>query len=403
MTHEVLNKLQKYAKHLSGVFHTNCRIVDVVNRRFIDELYGNGPYFCDVCQNSSCNLFNIYSYGCSEAYRWNGRYIFYCHDRFVFIASSVSDSEGNLFGGLVLGPLIMGNLDDALTDFGDHENRDFLPEMANYSTRSVNDIAEIMEAITANISGVPHSLMGNVSFKQEDILKALYSEKEQYETNAFTYPIALENQLEQAIREGDKQHAQEVLDDLLGKIFLISGFDVEDSKIHIISLLTVLSRAAIDAGADSNEIIGFSANCFKELQNCRTLDALSIWITGIMHRFISYSFDFSSVKHSDTVYKVIEYIRANYYRKISLEDIAKYVNFSKTYLSRIFKEETGENISMYINKIRIEKAKLLLSDKNISLLDVANRVGFEDQSYFTKVFKSVVGLSPKKFKELRRK
>ena len=100
---------------------------------------------------------------------------------------------------------------------------------------------------------------------------------------------------------------------------------------------------------------------------------------------------------------MIEYIRANYYKKISLDEIARYVNFSKTYLSRIFKEETGENISMYINKIRIEKAKLLLTDKGTSLVDVANMVGFEDQSYFTKVFKAVTGIPPKKYKETRSK
>ena len=99
----------------------------------------------------------------------------------------------------------------------------------------------------------------------------------------------------------------------------------------------------------------------------------------------------------------MEYIRQNYYKKISLDSIAEHVNFSKTYLSRIFKEETGENISMYINKVRIEKAKLLMMDKSIGLIDVANLVGFEDQSYFSKVFRSLTGTSPKKYQENRGK
>ena len=77
------------------------------------------------------------------------------------------------------------------------------------------------------------------------------------------------------------------------------------------------------------------------------------------------------------------------------------MHFSKTYLSRIFKEKTGENISSYINKVRVDRAKL--SDQELSLVDVAALTGFENQSYFTKVFKSTTGQTPKKYKENRRR
>ena len=79
------------------------------------------------------------------------------------------------------------------------------------------------------------------------------------------------------------------------------------------------------------------------------------------------------------------------------------MQFSKTYLSRIFKEKTGENISSYINKVRVDRARLLLADPDLSLVDVAALTGFEDQSYFTKVFKAVTGQTPKKYKESRRR
>lgn len=135
---------------------------------------------------------------------------------------------------------------------------------------------------------------------------------------------------------------------------------------------------------------------------CAAIEDLSVWITGALQRFLGYSFDFSSVKHSDTVHKVTEYIRRSYFRKISLDDIARHVHFSKTYLSRIFKEETSENISSYINKVRVDRAKLL-SDQELSLVDVAALTGFEDQGYFTKVFKAATGQTPKKYKESRRR
>ena len=97
----------------------------------------------------------------------------------------------------------------------------------------------------------------------------------------------------------------------------------------------------------------------------------------------------------------MEYVRANYDKKLSLDEIARNAFLSKAYLSSIFKEEIGESLTNYINRVRIEKSKVLLLDKEVSLIDIANLCGFEDQSYFTRVFKKMVGISPKKYRDSR--
>ena len=168
---------------------------------------------------------------------------------------------------------------------------------------------------------------------------------------------------------------------------------------RVVELVVVLSRATIDAGADMQEIFLFNNNYFHEIEQFQSLEELSVWLTGIMHRFISYSFDFTQVKHSDVVYKVMEYVKANFHRKISLDDVARTVYLSRSYLSSIFKEETGQSLFSYINKVRVEKSKLYLRDSGVALVDVAALCGFEDQSYFTKVFKKETGMSPKKYRD----
>ena len=85
--------------------------------------------------------------------------------------------------------------------------------------------------------------------------------------------------------------------------------------------------------------------------------------------------------------------------KISLNDISINTNVSVSYLSKIFKDETNYNISAFINKIRIENAKLFLLDRSIPLTEVAYLSGFEEQSYFSKVFKKVTGATPGKYRE----
>lgn len=77
------------------------------------------------------------------------------------------------------------------------------------------------------------------------------------------------------------------------------------------------------------------------------------------------------------------------------------MHLSKSYLSRIFKEELNCTFTSYTNKLRIEKSKAYLLNDDLSLADIAMLTGFDDQSYFTKVFKKTMGISPGKFRETR--
>ena len=95
----------------------------------------------------------------------------------------------------------------------------------------------------------------------------------------------------------------------------------------------------------------------------------------------------------------MDYVRVHYDEKISLDDIAQHVYLSRTYLSSIFKEETGQSLFSYINSVRVDKSKRFLLDNSIRLVDIAGLCGFEDQSYYTKVFKRMTGVSPKKFRD----
>ncbi|HIV02962.1 MAG TPA: helix-turn-helix transcriptional regulator, partial [Candidatus Aphodoplasma excrementigallinarum] len=105
--------------------------------------------------------------------------------------------------------------------------------------------------------------------------------------------------------------------------------------------------------------------------------------------------------HTDILHKVTAYVKAHYSEKLSLAGIAEHVYLSKSYLSKIFKEEMHCSLTDYINRIRVEKSKLLMLDPRLSLVEVAAASGFDNQSYFTKVFRRVTGVSPGKYRETR--
>ena len=93
------------------------------------------------------------------------------------------------------------------------------------------------------------------------------------------------------------------------------------------------------------------------------------------------------------------YIQQNYARSFSLEELSETIGVSRSYLSRIFKMDTGISLWDYLNRYRIQKAKELLLITNESITAIAADIGYEDTSYFSRVFHEIAGCSPRAFRQ----
>jgi len=89
--------------------------------------------------------------------------------------------------------------------------------------------------------------------------------------------------------------------------------------------------------------------------------------------------------------QAVDYIQAHYAEEISIAALARSLGFSANYLSNLFRSETGYRMKEFVNRVRVERAKRLLRDTNLKVYEVAERVGFQDSSYFCKVFKEITG------------
>ena len=92
--------------------------------------------------------------------------------------------------------------------------------------------------------------------------------------------------------------------------------------------------------------------------------------------------------------KIRTYIRENYMNEISMQDAARQFNYSDAYFCKLFKQCFDQNFTSYLTNFRINEAKRLLKDKNISIKDAGMKVGYYDSNYFAKVFKRVTGMRP---------
>ena len=106
------------------------------------------------------------------------------------------------------------------------------------------------------------------------------------------------------------------------------------------------------------------------------------------------------VAHTETpiIQVVKRYIAEHYHEQITLSALSEISYTSPSYLCSHFKAKTGQNIMDYVNAVRMEHAKELLKDISLKTYQIADRVGFKDPTYFSRVFKSVVGISPSEYR-----
>lgn len=105
------------------------------------------------------------------------------------------------------------------------------------------------------------------------------------------------------------------------------------------------------------------------------------------------------MKNNNLQKEIQEYLRENSARKITLREVARHFYISTSHLSHSFKEETGLSPIRYVHMCRIEKAKALLRDTELTVGEVAETVGFNDRTFFSRLFKRMTGLSPYQYRE----
>lgn len=105
-------------------------------------------------------------------------------------------------------------------------------------------------------------------------------------------------------------------------------------------------------------------------------------------------------EHSESVVeKAKAYMQENFQREISLDDVSREVNISPYYFSKIFKDESGENFTEYLTRIRMDKAKELLENETLSIREVGVMSGYSDPNYFSRIFKKHLGITPREYRE----
>ncbi len=373
-------------------------LFDYATRGFAPEM--DRPFCpdCELSRSGRCDHRTAHTYGCFEAERWNGLYVYYCPMSLTFLATAVFEDRRALYA-LVTGPIVMGQAED----LPPHDMGDAVAALPVKTPKQIRHLSNLQWALTNYLSGRGAEAR-ELAQAQAERHNQLYALTEQYRSGQGTrYPIEIEQRLQKMITQGDKHGAKALINQLLGTLYFSTAGDFPVIKDRAKELIVLFSRASVEGGADVRRIFGLNRDLQDEIDRLQNLDALSDFLTAIFYRFVGYVFDFTQFEHTDILHKAVNYLRENLSEKLTLEDLAAHVGLSRSYLSTIIKSELGMSFTDYLNQMRIDRSKELLLDPKLSLAEIAGLVGYGDQSYFTKKFAQQAGMSPGQYRKKRGK
>lgn len=224
-----------------------------------------------------------------------------------------------------------------------------------------------------------------------------YLVSQNFDLNMYLY--LYEHKILDYVRSGDVNKLRDMVFKLSnGVIPAVTGDTLRSEKNYSIVVFEKLSQAGIELGMDIITAYGSRDLFIKKTELSNTLDEILqvrdsaiVYYTSEVNKVIT-------LHLSPLTTSIIQYINTNMYRPLKVKELASYFNISESKLRTLFKTELGSTVQDYIIDRKIEEAKLMLKS-NVTTNEAAYTLGFADSSHFSRVFKKIVGKTPKHYQQ----
>ncbi|WAA09613.1 AraC family transcriptional regulator [Fervidibacillus albus] len=238
---------------------------------------------------------------------------------------------------------------------------------------------------------------------QQTIINQFYKARIENRQNEFFHPpYQLEEKLVNAIQLGNTEEAITALQEINQlKRAKLADNEVRSVKNSLIASCTLFTRAIIRGGVHPEIAYNLSDVLIRKIEQMYDVNQLNEFEVDMVYSFIHTLQSEQMPNYKNIVNKTISYIHQNILQDLSLNTIAKDLYVNPSYLSTIFKKETGRTLTDYINRKRIEESKYFLLHTDLSISNIAHLFHFCNQSYYTSLFKKITGMTPKQYKEFK--
>lgn len=265
------------------------------------------------------------------------------------------------------------------------------------SVSNIHSLDEIPNAYRECLEAAEYKLIVGIN----NII--LFRDIHVYENRSFSnaYPIEIQQQFINSIRANDFIQAKQVMDQIFKRNILNSNISLDMARCLLFAIINTMVNAIDDIYTEVDSSFLENLNPMQRLIQCKTVFEMQKQMEFILGEIESYNHAKKKTTCSSKIKDINAYIESHYFdHNLSVASIASEFDLNPVYLSRFYKEHTGDGILNTINKIRLEKAKVFLKDFDLKIKDISEMVGFLNSTIFIRTFKKYEGMTPGKYREL---
>jgi len=219
-----------------------------------------------------------------------------------------------------------------------------------------------------------------------------------YPKNSYFYPIETEYQLINTIKAGEFKKAVNILENIFTNNFSSKPSSLKIAKCFMFNLISTMLKVLDEINNLYNDNLTEELSSIDELLKCKTTLEMKNTLVDIIRNICNYVLSQKKHGHEELTENIVTFVKNNYNDiNFSLAMIGEKFEMTPSYLSKIFMEETGEGLLDLITRYRLDKAKLLLKEKKLSVNEIAFEVGFSNSGSFIRTFKRHEGITPGKY------
>lgn len=200
------------------------------------------------------------------------------------------------------------------------------------------------------------------------------------------------------VRIGDNEGSVAFLKILLEQLAQSYMHSVDMFKSEVFDLVMSLSRLVLELGGDAAEILSENARVIRDLYNTIRYDKFVNKVCDYWMKLAGQAVRANAPEVSPAIRSALKYLKDNMNNKVTLDQVAQYCYISTYHFAHLFKKEVGLSFIDFLNKMRIEKAVHYLETTNLTVQEIASRVGFQDSNYFARKFKSLMNCSASEYR-----
>jgi AraC-like DNA-binding protein len=211
-----------------------------------------------------------------------------------------------------------------------------------------------------------------------------------------------ESALITAIKTGERAAAREIINRILVGIYFLGRDRQELLKSFLLELVIMISRSAVEAGADPTQLLGANYSSFTELARINSEEELCAWVVRMLEEAMNAISTNHKYPISALISSAVNYIQEHLDEELTRDQVAECTGMSSTHFSRLLKQIYGHSFTDFVVYLRVERARELLVRTEKSLVQICMECGFNDQSYFTRAFQKRTGRPPGEYRKYKR-